>query len=177
MMSGVVQNQDSYMKGKIAQRWYYDRVQPALKTRYRRVRQQTGRSYDFVSRTAAKTPSTSSSAWAATWRRPRRPSITCASRGHQGGCCIITCFRPFPAERDRRGACSTARRSPCSSGWTSPDAVEPAALRDQGGVLRCHDGHDGQAKITQHAADSSAARPAWAAATCAPATSSPSSTT
>src|SRR5436190_19047863 len=30
MMSGVVQNQDSYMKGKIAQRWYYDRVAPAL---------------------------------------------------------------------------------------------------------------------------------------------------
>ena len=30
MMSGVVQNQDSYMKGKIAQRWYYDRVGPAL---------------------------------------------------------------------------------------------------------------------------------------------------
>ena len=30
VMSGVVQNQDSYMKGKIAQRWYYDRVEPAL---------------------------------------------------------------------------------------------------------------------------------------------------
>ncbi len=30
MMSGVVQNQDSYMKGKIAQRWYYDQVEPAL---------------------------------------------------------------------------------------------------------------------------------------------------
>src|SRR5262245_45408258 len=30
MMSGVVQNQDSYMKGKIAQRWYYDRVMPSL---------------------------------------------------------------------------------------------------------------------------------------------------
>ena len=28
LMSGVVQNQDSYMKGKIAQRWYYDRVLP-----------------------------------------------------------------------------------------------------------------------------------------------------
>jgi pyruvate-ferredoxin/flavodoxin oxidoreductase len=27
VMSGVVQNQDSYMKGKIAQRWYYDRVE------------------------------------------------------------------------------------------------------------------------------------------------------
>src|SRR6202795_396431 len=30
LMSGVVQNQDSYMKGKIAQRWYYDQVEPAL---------------------------------------------------------------------------------------------------------------------------------------------------
>src|SRR5438876_4481645 len=30
MMSGVVQNQDSYMKGKIAQRWYYDRVEGIL---------------------------------------------------------------------------------------------------------------------------------------------------
>jgi len=30
MMSGVVQNQDSYMKGKIAQRWYYDLVEGIL---------------------------------------------------------------------------------------------------------------------------------------------------
>src|SRR5436305_6873444 len=30
IMSGVVQNQDSYMKGKIAQRAYYDKVEPAL---------------------------------------------------------------------------------------------------------------------------------------------------
>ena len=32
LMSGVVQNQDAYMKGKIAQRRYYDRVLPALKS-------------------------------------------------------------------------------------------------------------------------------------------------
>src|SRR3954471_12667476 len=31
LMSGVVQNQDSYMKGKIAQRWYYDQVEHILK--------------------------------------------------------------------------------------------------------------------------------------------------
>src|ERR1700752_1846403 len=31
LMSGVVQNQDSYMKGKIAQREYYGRVEPALR--------------------------------------------------------------------------------------------------------------------------------------------------
>ena len=37
VMSGVVQNQDSYMKGKIAQRWYYDQVAPALDRRLRGV--------------------------------------------------------------------------------------------------------------------------------------------
>ncbi len=37
VMSGTVQNQDSYMKGKIAQRWYYDRVKPALEDAFERV--------------------------------------------------------------------------------------------------------------------------------------------
>src|SRR6266545_225767 len=39
MMSGVVQNQDSYMKGKIAQRWYYDRVEPALEESFEEFHQ------------------------------------------------------------------------------------------------------------------------------------------
>ena len=41
MMSGVVQNQDSYMKGKIAQRWYYD--QRRAGARKRRSRSSTAR--------------------------------------------------------------------------------------------------------------------------------------
>src|SRR3982750_3264139 len=48
IMSGVVQNQDSYMKGKIAQRWYYDRVGPALREAFDVFYQNTGRKYDFV---------------------------------------------------------------------------------------------------------------------------------
>jgi pyruvate-ferredoxin/flavodoxin oxidoreductase len=48
VMSGVVQNQDSYMKGKIAQRWYYDRVGPALEEAFRIFTEKTGRKYDFV---------------------------------------------------------------------------------------------------------------------------------
>ena len=32
IMTGTVQNQDSYMKGKIAQRAYYDEMMPALKS-------------------------------------------------------------------------------------------------------------------------------------------------
>src|SRR5207247_2508818 len=48
MMSGVVQNQDSYMKGKIAQRWYYDRVAPKLEEAFQLFTEKTGRKYDYI---------------------------------------------------------------------------------------------------------------------------------
>src|SRR5215212_4838128 len=48
LMSGVVQNQDSYMKGKIAQRWYYDRVAPAIEEAFDLFAQKTGRRYGPV---------------------------------------------------------------------------------------------------------------------------------
>jgi len=48
VMSGVVQNQDSYMKGKIAQRKYYDRVLPVVKRTMAEYGELTGRHYDVV---------------------------------------------------------------------------------------------------------------------------------
>src|SRR3954453_21244051 len=45
LMSGVVQNQDSYMKGKIAQRRYYDVVLAALNTAMEEFGELTGRRY------------------------------------------------------------------------------------------------------------------------------------
>jgi pyruvate-ferredoxin/flavodoxin oxidoreductase len=48
IMSGVVQNQDSYMKGKIAQRWYYDRVENILEECFELFHQKTGRKYGFA---------------------------------------------------------------------------------------------------------------------------------
>lgn len=48
MMSGVVQNQDSYMKGKIAQRWYYDRIDGILEECFDLFYKKTGRRYDFL---------------------------------------------------------------------------------------------------------------------------------
>ena len=45
LMSGVVQNQDSYMKGKIAQRKFYDRVLAALNTAMEEFGELTGRRY------------------------------------------------------------------------------------------------------------------------------------
>jgi pyruvate-ferredoxin/flavodoxin oxidoreductase len=48
LMSGVVQNQDSYMKGKIAQRWYYQQCEPALENAFAEFYRKTGRRYDFL---------------------------------------------------------------------------------------------------------------------------------
>src|SRR5437016_8501973 len=48
LMSGVVQNQDSYMKGKIAQRKWYDRVLPTLRGVMDEYTRLTGRKYDVV---------------------------------------------------------------------------------------------------------------------------------
>jgi pyruvate-ferredoxin/flavodoxin oxidoreductase len=48
VMSGVVQNQDSYMKGKIAQRAYYDRVPLALERAMQEFYERTGRRYGLV---------------------------------------------------------------------------------------------------------------------------------
>jgi pyruvate-ferredoxin/flavodoxin oxidoreductase len=48
VMSGVVQNQDSYMKGKIAQRAFYDRVPQALAKAMDEYYELTGRRYGLV---------------------------------------------------------------------------------------------------------------------------------
>jgi len=48
IMSGVVQNQDAYMRGKIAQRYYYDRVVAALEASMREYSELTGRRYGLV---------------------------------------------------------------------------------------------------------------------------------
>jgi pyruvate-ferredoxin/flavodoxin oxidoreductase len=100
IMSGVVQNQDSYMKGKIAQRWYYDRVGPALEDAFRVFKEKTGREYDFVE----------------SYRCEDAEFIivgmgcymeTCQAaidylrekKGIPVGCLNVTCFRPFPARQ------------------------------------------------------------------------------
>jgi pyruvate-ferredoxin/flavodoxin oxidoreductase len=48
VMSGVVQNQDSYMKGKIAQRYFYDRIPDLLLAAMDEFHTQTGRRYNLL---------------------------------------------------------------------------------------------------------------------------------
>ncbi len=48
LMTGVVQDQDSYMKGKIAQRHYYVHMMPALIEAMKTFTEATGRPYDLI---------------------------------------------------------------------------------------------------------------------------------
>jgi len=98
VMVGVVQNQDSYMKGKIAQRWYYDRVGPALRESFQLFYEQTGRRYDFV------TPYLCDDAefiivGMGCYMETTQATVDYLrkSRGLKVGCLNVCCFRPFPA--------------------------------------------------------------------------------
>jgi pyruvate-ferredoxin/flavodoxin oxidoreductase len=98
VMSGVVQNQDSYMKGKIAQRAYYDRVMPALKSAMAEFHRQTGRRYDVVMpyrledaeyAIAGSGCMMETAEATVDWIR--------ANLGVRVGVLHITCFRPWPS--------------------------------------------------------------------------------
>jgi pyruvate-ferredoxin/flavodoxin oxidoreductase len=100
MMSGVVQNQDSYMKGKIAQRWYYDRVGPMLREAFDEFYRNTGRRYDFV------LPYRCDDAeyiivGMGCYMETAQSTIDYLrrTRGVKVGCLTVCCFRPFPARQ------------------------------------------------------------------------------
>lgn len=100
IMSGTVQNQDSYMKGKIAQRWYYDRVEPALADAFAEFSQKTGRVYDFL------LPYRCEDAeyilvGIGSYMETAQATIDYLRdvKGIKAGCLTVVCFRPFPARR------------------------------------------------------------------------------
>ena len=139
MMSGVVQNQDSYMKGKIAQRWYYDRVEPALEEAFDEFASKTGRAYDFVDAVPLRR------------RRvhPRRHGLLhgdgqghrrlpARQEGHHGRLPErLSCFRPFPARQivEALKDCHGLHRVR-THGRSALDHRQPPDARDQGRLLR-----------------------------------------
>jgi pyruvate-ferredoxin/flavodoxin oxidoreductase len=100
VMSGVVQNQDSYMKGKIAQRWYYDRVEPALEDAFAEFYRKTGRRYSFLE------PYRCDDAeyvliGMGCYMETAKATIDYLRdvKGIAAGCLNVTVFRPFPARQ------------------------------------------------------------------------------
>lgn len=97
MMSGVVQNQDSYMKGKIAQRAFYDRVKPALKAAMDEFYELTGRRYDLIEPYRMED---AEYAIVCMGGMAETAEVTCdylrEQRGWKVGVVHVTSFRPFP---------------------------------------------------------------------------------
>jgi pyruvate-ferredoxin/flavodoxin oxidoreductase len=99
IMSGVVQNQDSYMKGKIAQRWYYDRVGPALEEAFELFYKQTGRKYDFVLPYRCEDAEYIIVGMGCYMETAQVTVDYLRSKGIPVGCLNVCCFRPFPGRQ------------------------------------------------------------------------------
>ncbi|MBI2607975.1 MAG: 2-oxoacid:acceptor oxidoreductase family protein [Deltaproteobacteria bacterium] len=99
LMVGVVQNQDSYMKGKIAQRFYYDNAAEDLKKAMRDFTKLTGRKYDLVESYRLQ-----DAEYAVVGMGSFMETAKACVEYIRKKCCIkigilsITSFRPFPSQ-------------------------------------------------------------------------------
>jgi pyruvate-ferredoxin/flavodoxin oxidoreductase len=98
LMSGVVQNQDSYMKGKLAQRAYYDKCHPALQSAFAEFYRKTGRRYDFVDGYRCEDAEYILVGMGC-YMETAQTTIDYLRdvKGIKAGCLNVYCFRPFPA--------------------------------------------------------------------------------
>src|SRR5215831_1073356 len=99
MMSGVVQNQDSYMKGKIAQRWYYDRIEPVLEEAFELFEQKTGRKYGFVEPYRCEDADYIVVGMGCYMETAKATVDYLRDKGIAAGCLTVFVFRPFPARQ------------------------------------------------------------------------------
>src|SRR3954453_1880623 len=100
LMSGVVQNQDSYMKGKIAQRWYYDRIGPVLADAFDEFYRQAGRRYGFVEAHRCDDAEYILVGMGCYMETVKATVDYLRDvKGIAAGCLTVFVFRPFPATR------------------------------------------------------------------------------
>src|SRR5947209_11743831 len=99
IMSGVVQNQDSYMKGKIAQRWYYDRIEPALEESFAEFYQKTGRRYDFLEPYRCEDADFVLVGMGCYMETAKATVDFLRKKGVKAGALTVFVFRPFPARQ------------------------------------------------------------------------------
>ncbi len=98
VMTGVVQNQDSYMKGKVAQRHFTDRVKPAILEAMGLFGELTGRNYSLVDGYRMEDAEFAIVGIGTMIETAQAVVDRLRDEGRKVGCVHITCFRPFPAE-------------------------------------------------------------------------------
>ncbi len=96
LMSGVVQNQDSYMTGKIAQRFFYDRVRERMQVAFDEFERLTGRRYDLIQTHALDDAEYAIVSMGSTSETAMATVDHLRSLGYRVGVVDVTAFRPFP---------------------------------------------------------------------------------
>jgi pyruvate-ferredoxin/flavodoxin oxidoreductase len=108
LMSGVVENQDSYMKGKVAQRAWYDRLPGALADAMAEWAGRTGRRHGFIERYRTTDAEFVVVAMGTIADTVLDVVDYLRAVGTRAGAVAVTSFRPFPA-RELSEALSSAR--------------------------------------------------------------------
>jgi len=97
LMTGVVQNQDSYMKGRIAQRAWYDRLPGLLREAMDEWTALTGRPYGPIATHRIDDAQTILVAMGTIADTAVAVVDALRAAGEAVGCVALTAFRPFPA--------------------------------------------------------------------------------
>ena len=97
MMSGVVQNQDSYMKGRVAQRAWYDRIPKVLGDAMAEWTALTGRTYGLIDPYLTDDADHVVVAMGTIADSTRDVVDHLRGQGVRAGALSVTSFRPFPA--------------------------------------------------------------------------------
>jgi pyruvate-ferredoxin/flavodoxin oxidoreductase len=98
LMSGVVANQDSYMKGKIAQRAFYERIPDVLRAAFHEWGKLTGRFYGLVQPHRVEDAETVLVSMGSTADTADAVVDHLRAADRRVGSITVTSFRPFPAE-------------------------------------------------------------------------------
>ncbi|HEU4342452.1 MAG TPA: 2-oxoacid:acceptor oxidoreductase family protein [Candidatus Binatia bacterium] len=97
MMSGVVQNQDSYMKGKIAQRYFYDRLPAIVNRAMGEFASLTGRRYGTIDGYALDDAELALVGMGSLLETATATAKYLREQeGLKVGTLHVSCFRPFP---------------------------------------------------------------------------------
>jgi pyruvate-ferredoxin/flavodoxin oxidoreductase len=98
LMTGVVQNQDAYMKGRIGQRAFYGRMAGELRTAMAEWTRLTGRPYGLFDAYRCEDATEIVVAMGTMADTATAVVDHLRSLGRKVGCVTVTSFRPFPAE-------------------------------------------------------------------------------
>ena len=96
VLTGCVQNQDSYMKGKVAQRYFYDTVAPRLVGAMRDYTELTGREYDLIKPYQMEGAEYAIIGMGSMMETVEATVDYLRKQGKKVGCITVIAFRPFP---------------------------------------------------------------------------------